>query len=75
MILEIKDTIENIIEMVNKFNDVSLESLAEEMNTFQDFMDLLEEFGINEKSNIITLKDAIENGINVFKNNMDNLKA
>jgi hypothetical protein len=34
MILEIKESVENIMMLVNEFNNVSLESLVEGINTF-----------------------------------------
>ena len=75
MILEIKESIENIIQLVNEFNNIDLNSLTEGMNTFEDFMELLVEMGVDQKSNIITLKDAIKSGINTVKNNFNGLTA
>ena len=68
-ILQIKESIDNIIQLVNEFNNIDLNSLAEGINTFDDFMNLLEEMGINDKSNVITLKETMESGINYIRNN------
>ena len=75
MILEIKDSIENIIQLVNEFNNIDLNSLTDGLTNFEDFMELLVEMGVDQKSNIITLKEAIESGINTIKNNFDGLTA
>ena len=75
MILEIKESSEHIIQLVNEFNNIDLNSLTEGMNTFEDFMELLVEMGVDQKSNIITLKEAIESGINTVKNNFNGLTA
>lgn len=75
MILEIKDAIDNIVQLVNEFNNIDLESLANGLNNFSDFMDLLVEMGIENKSNIITLKDAIESDINAIRHNFKGLAA
>lgn len=73
MILEIKESIENIMQLVREFNNVDIESLAEGINSFQDFMELLVEMGLDNESNIITLKEAIESGFNKIKNNYNGL--
>lgn len=73
MILEIKESIENIMQLVNEFNNVDVNVLAEGINSFEDFMDLLVELGLDNKSNIITLKDAIKSGINQIRNNYNGL--
>ena len=75
LILEIKDSIDNIVQLVNEFNNIDLETLANELNSFSDFMELLIEMGIDNNSNIITLKDALESDINAIRHNFKGLAA
>ena len=75
LILEIKDAIDNIVQLVNEFNNIDLETLANELNSFSDFMELLIEMGIDNNSNIITLKDALESDINAIRHNFKGLAA
>lgn len=75
MILEIKESIENIIQLVQEFNNIDVNSLAVGINQFSDFMDLLDEMGLDSESNIINLEEAIKAGFNTIRNNFEGLTS
>lgn len=68
IILEIREAFLNIKELISQFHNIDLNVLVEGMNSLQDFMDLLDEIGINENSWTVSLSEAIEIGINDFQN-------
>ena len=68
IIVQIKDTITQIQEIVKLFSDADISILTENIDSFEDTMDLLVEMGLgnDETSNIITLSDALTSSINSF---------
>lgn len=68
IILEIREAFLNIKSLIAQFHNIDLKVLVEGMNTLQDFMDLMDEIGINENSWTVGLAEAIEIGINDFHN-------
>lgn len=75
MILKFKDAINDIRLLINQFHCIDLNCLTENINSFDDFMQLMQELGVNEKSSVITLKEAIESGINTIQNQFNSLSA
>ena len=73
MILQIKDSFQEIVHLINQFNNIDLSVLTDGINSFQDFMDLLDELGVNDKSSVLTLEEAIKSGINSIQNSFNSL--
>lgn len=73
MILQIRDAIMSIKELIRQFNNIDLTVLADGINSLDDLMMLLDEIGLNDDSAILSLKDSIEFGINNFQNQFNGL--
>ena len=55
IILQVKDAINSIKEMIKMFTDINLYSLAEGMNSLDDLINMLDEFGLGDDSTAIDL--------------------
>lgn len=73
MILQIKDAFEQIKMLVSQFNDIDLRVLADGINTLDDLINLLDEIGLNNRSAVITIDQAIKLGINAFQDKFNHL--
>lgn len=75
MILQIKQSINDIRILIQQFQHINLEVLADGIQNFEDFMNLMIELGVDQESSVITLKDAIKSGINTIQNSFNSLSA
>ena len=73
IIIQIKDAIGQIKELIRQFNNIDLTVLADGIDSLDDLINLLDEIGLNDDSAVLTLKDAIEQGINGFQNQFNSL--
>lgn len=70
IIIQIKDTITQIQEMIQQFHDADLTTLTEGIESFTDVMELLEELGLDDDSSyVLSLADTITSSINQFQSN------
>ena len=73
IILQIRDAILEVKELIAQFHNIDLNILVENMNSLQDLIELLDEIGLNDNSWTVSLSEAIEIGINDFKNKFNGL--
>ena len=64
IIIQIKDLIDEIKMLISQFNNVDLDVLSEGIDSFEDFMNMLIEMGIDSDGAVISLEKAIQDGIN-----------
>ena len=74
IIIQIKDSIDEIKMLISQFNNVDLDVLSEGIDSFEDFMDMLIEMGIDSDGAVISLEKAIQDGINQFSGNLTSLQ-
>ena len=74
IVLQVLDTVKTIKEVVKQATDVSLESLATDINTVEDVIDMLEEIGLADDSTAIDLSMIPALGINNMMAGLDRLK-
>ena len=74
IILQIKDSIDEIKMLISQFNNVDLDVLTDGIDSFEDFMDMLVEMGLNSDGAVISLEKAIQDGINQFSGNLTSLQ-
>ena len=73
IIIQIRDAIDQIRELIRQFNNIDLTVLADGIDSLDDLINLLDEIGLNDDSAVLSLKDAIEKGINGFQNQFNGL--
>ena len=71
IIIQIKDIITQISEIIKLFHDADLTTLSDTMNSFSDVMDFLTELGLEDdnSSYILSLEDTLQTNINNFQKN------
>lgn len=74
IIIQIKDSIDEIKMLIDQFNNVDLDVLSEGIDSFEDFMDMLVEMGLDSDGAVISLEKAIQDGINQFSGNLTGLQ-
>ena len=74
IIIQIKDSIDEIKMLISQFNNVDLEVLTDGIDSFEDFMDMLVEMGLDSDGAVISLEKAIQDGINQFSGNLTSLQ-
>ena len=74
IIIQIKDSIDEIKMLISQFNNVDLDVLSEGIDSFEDFMNMLVEMGIDSDGAVISLEKAIQDGINQFSGNLTSLQ-
>ena len=74
IIIQIKDSIDEIKMLISQFNNVDLDVLTDGIDSFEDFMDMLVEMGLNSDGAVISLEKAIQDGINQFSGNLTSLQ-
>lgn len=74
IILQIKDSIDEIKMLISQFNNVDLDVLTDGIDSFEDFMDMLVEMGLDSDGAVISLEKAIQDGINQFSGNLTSLQ-
>ena len=74
IIIQIKDSIDEIKMLISQFNNVDLDVLADGIDSFEDFMDMLVEMGLDSDGAVISLEKAIQDGINQFSGNLTSLQ-
>lgn len=75
LILQIKDAISSIRDLIKQFNNIDLTVLSDGINSLDDLITLLDEIGLNDDSAVLTLADAIKSGINDLQGNLNSLTA
>lgn len=74
IIIQIKDSIDEIKMLISQFNNVDLDVLSNGIDSFEDFMDMLVEMGLDSDGAVISLEKAIQDGINQFSGNLTSLQ-
>lgn len=74
IIIQIKDTIDEIKMLISQFNNVDLDVLTDGIDSFEDFMNMLIEMGLDSDGAVISLEKAIQDGINQFSGNLTSLQ-
>lgn len=74
IIIQIKDSIDEIKMLISQFNNVDLDVLTDGIDSFEDFMNMLIEMGIDSDGAVISLEKAIQDGINQFSGNLTSLQ-
>ena len=74
IIIQIKDSIDEIKMLISQFNNVDLDVLTDGIDSFGDFMDMLVEMGLDSDGAVISLEKAIQDGINQFSGNLTSLQ-
>lgn len=74
IIIQIKDSIDEIKMLISQFNNVDLDVLIDGIDSFEDFMDMLVEMGLDSDGAVISLEKAIQDGINQFSGNLTSLQ-
>lgn len=74
IIIQIKDSIDEIKMLISQFNNVDLDVLTDGIDSFEDFMDMLVEMGLDSDGAVISLEKAIQDGINQFSGNLASLQ-
>ena len=74
IIIHIKDSIDEIKMLISQFNNVDLDVLTDGIDSFEDFMDMLVEMGLDSDGAVISLEKAIQDGINQFSGNLTSLQ-
>ena len=74
IIIQIKDSIDEIKMLIDQFNNVDLDVLTDGIDSFEDFMDMLVEMGLDSDGAVISLEKAIQDGINQFSGNLTSLQ-
>lgn len=74
IIIQIKDSIDEIKMLISQFNNVDLDVLTDGIDSFEDFMDMLIEMGLDSDGAVISLEKAIQDGINQFSGNLTSLQ-
>ena len=74
IIIQIKDSIDEIKMLISQFNNVDLDVLTDGIDSFKDFMDMLVEMGLDSDGAVISLEKAIQDGINQFSGNLTSLQ-
>lgn len=74
IIIQIKDSIDEIKMLIDQFNNVDLDVLSDGIDSFEDFMDMLVEMGLDSDGAVISLEKAIQDGINQFSGNLTGLQ-
>ena len=74
IIIQIKDSIDEIKMLISQFNNVDLDVLSEGIDSFEDFMNMLVEMGLDSDGAVISLEKAIQDGINQFSGNLTSLQ-
>ena len=74
IIIQIKDSIDEIKMLISQFNNVNLDVLSDGIDSFEDFMDMLVEMGLDSDGAVISLEKAIQDGINQFSGNLTSLQ-
>lgn len=74
IIIQIKDSIDEIKMLISQFNNVDLDVLTDGIDSFEDFMDMLVEMGLDSDGAVILLEKAIQDGINQFSGNLTSLQ-
>lgn len=74
IIIQIKDSIDEIKMLIDQFNNVDLDVLSDGIDSFEDFMDMLVEIGLDSDGAVISLEKAIQDGINQFSGNLTSLQ-
>ncbi len=74
IIIQIKDSIDEIKMLISQFNNVDLDVLTDGIDSFEDFMDMLVEMGLDSDGAVISLEKAIQDGINQFSGNLTGLQ-
>lgn len=74
IIIQIKDSIDEIKMLISQFNNVDLDVLTDGIDSFEDFMDMLVEMGLDSDGTVISLEKAIQDGINQFSGNLTSLQ-
>ena len=74
IIIQIKDSIDEIKMLISQFNNVDLDVLSDGIDSFEDFMDMLVEMGLDSDGAVISLEKAIQDGINQFSENLTSLQ-
>lgn len=74
IIIQIKDSIDEIKMLISQFNNVDLDVLTDGIDSFEDFMDMLVEMGLDSDGAVISLEKAIQDGINQFSGNLISLQ-
>ena len=74
IIIQIKDSIDEIKMLISQFNNVDLDVLTNGIDSFEDFMDMLVEMGLDSDGAVISLEKAIQDGINQFSGNLTSLQ-
>lgn len=74
IIIQIKDTIDEIKMLISQFNNVDLDVLTDGIDSFEDFMNMLIEMGLDSDGAVISLEKAIQDGINQLSGNLTSLQ-
>lgn len=74
IIIQIKDSIDEIKMLISQFNNVDLDVLTDGIDSFEDFMDMLVEMGLDSDGAVISLEKVIQDGINKFSGNLTSLQ-
>lgn len=74
IIIQIKDSIDEIKMLIDQFNNVDLDVLSDGIDSFEDFIDMLVEMGLDSDGAVISLEKAIQDGINQFSGNLTSLQ-
>lgn len=74
IIIQIKESIDEIKMLISQFNNVDLDVLSDGIDSFEDFMDMLVEMGLDSDGAVISLEKAIQDGINQFSGNLTSLQ-
>ena len=74
IIIQIKESIDEIKMLISQFNNVDLDVLSEGIDSFEDFMNMLIEMGLDSDGAVISLEKAIQDGINQFSGNLTSLQ-
>ena len=80
LIVQIRDAVYSIKDTIRSLTDIDLETLAEGINTLDDFIELLDELGLGDKSLSVNLDmiptlglNAIYSGLNSLTDSLNSL--
>ena len=74
IVLQVMDMVKQIKTVIRQSTDISLESLASDINDLEDFIDLLDEIGLGDDSTAVDLSMIPALGINSVMASLESLK-
>ena len=73
LIVQIRDSVYSIKDTIRSLTDIDLETLAEGINTLDDFIELLDELGLGDKTLSVNLDMIPTLGLNAIYSGLNSL--